>query len=80
MRLGSPGGGAAVAGVANRPLGAATPQHAAALQQRAKPEQEDGQHDHRKGEEDDYECLQHPRLILPPAGTGHSGFASAEVD
>ena len=77
IRLLSPG--ATVAGVSDGSLGAATPQHAAALQERAEPEQEDREHDHRKGKEDDYEGLKHPRLILPPAGAWHSGFASAEV-
>lgn len=80
MGLGSPGGGAAVAGVARRPLGAAATEDAAALQQRAQPEQEDREHDYRKGKEDYYECLKHPWLILPLADTWDSGFASTDMD
>ena len=80
MGLGSPGGGAAVAGLARGPLGAAATEDATAFQEGAEPEQEDREHDYRKGKEDYYECLKHPWLILPLAGAWHSGFASADVD
>ena len=59
--------GTAVAGVARRPIHAAAPEDAAALQDRAEPEEEDGQRDHREGEEDDPECLPH-FAVHPTAG------------
>lgn len=58
----------ALAGVSHRPIHAAAPQDAAALQNRAKSEEEDRERDHRQGEEDDPERLPHLGWIVSPLG------------